>query len=67
MAALSAGERLCMLFVFWEGECTLSPSSGEQRGFAIAAPHVYSCAHFVTVKSGRSNKSVNTRGFLSTT
>lgn len=51
MAALSAGEQLCMLFVFSKGKCTLSPSSGEQHEFAITVPPcVFMCA-FVTVKS----------------
>lgn len=43
MAALSVGERLCMLFMFSEGKRTLSPSSGEQRGVAVTAPRVYLC------------------------
>lgn len=52
MAALSVGEQLCMLFVFTLGKCTLSPSSGEQREFAITAPHVYFCAHLSQSKAG---------------
>lgn len=52
MAALSAGEQLCMLFVFSEGKCALSPSSGEQHGFVISAPREYPCAHLSRSKAG---------------
>lgn len=52
MAALSAGEQLCMLFVFSKGKCTLSPSSGEQHEFAITVPHVYLCVRLSQSKVG---------------
>ena len=45
LAALSLGEQLCMLFVFLEGKCSLSPSSGEQHELAIASPRVCLCVH----------------------
>lgn len=52
MAALSASEQLCMLFVLSGGKCTSSPSSGEQRGFAITAPPVCLCVHLSQSKAG---------------
>lgn len=52
MAALSVGEQLCMLFVFSEGKCTSSPSSGEQHEFAITVPPLYLCVHLSQSKVG---------------
>ncbi len=52
MAVLSVGEQLCMLFVFSEGKSTSSPSSGEQREFAITALCVYLCVHLSQSKVG---------------
>lgn len=66
MAALSAGEQLCMLFVFSEGKCTLSASSKEQHDSAITAPRVYSRAHLSQLKAGDQIKILTLADFCNT-